>query len=86
MIAYGSCIDLNNIVEIIHNATVADQLRRFNASFELIASVKIQNVAFVLIFDSFYHLRHILKPSVGVGLIGATVDESHRKGSSMNVI
>lgn len=66
MIANRRSLEINFFEEIVHDLAVTDQLRRLNASLELIARIQIQSVILELLRYDAHQRGHIREPSVVV--------------------
>ena len=86
MISDSRPCDVNCIVKIVHDLTRADQRGGLYSALKLVAGIEVQNIALIFFLDSFDHLRHELKPSIVVTLIGICPEQRSGESSAVDVV
>lgn len=86
MVSNGCPVEVDGIVEVIHDLALANMDRRLYSSLELVPSVEIEDVSLILSLNRLDHLGHVLQTSIGELLIGIVPKEISRERSPMDII
>lgn len=86
MVSDGRGIQIEGIVEIVHNFAFADERGRLNASLELVSGIKEERMLGVLRFDDLDERTHVDQTSVGVVLLVVSPLHLRWKSSAVNVV
>jgi hypothetical protein len=86
VVADSRRVQLQRIVEVVHDLARTDEGRCLYSSLELVASVNPQNIAGIFQPYGLYHLGHELESPVGIALVGVATHHLGGKGSAVYVI
>jgi hypothetical protein len=86
MISDGRPCNVHCIVKIVHDLTRADQRGGLYSALELVAGIEVENIALIFFLDGFDHLRHELKSSIVVTLIGIGSKQRSGESSAVDVV